>query len=171
MEFVNLVYNGIKTDYVINKEGMIYHTNGEFTKKTWDSNLGYRSVISVNDKIMYISVARAILESFIGTPDFYKGQAAIFKDGDKRNLHLDNLEWQTIHYRNKSRLYPVDRTTIEKALNILSQPHGELNTAIKVSGLSEKMIKEILFLPKYRAIRSGYDIVACRSKLSIRVIV
>lgn len=122
-DFVDLIVEGQKTDYQINKLGQVYSYKTNKILKGNINNTGYRLVcLTINGKKKQYSVHRLVAETFLPNPDNLP--VVNHKDGDKLNDCVNNLEWVS---QSKNVLHSYQN-------NLTSRATGKRN---KVEGIEE----------------------------------
>lgn len=113
--------------YFISNRGRFRH-HRKILKGSYSIITGHHvAVISNGGEIVGKYIARLVLEAFVGPAP--KGMFVRFRDGNKHNLHLSNLEWAP---RAGRRPAPVSEEDIEKVVKLYEQ------------GKSRKEIAELL---------------------------
>lgn len=74
-------------------EGRIMNIKTQRIMKTFINNSGYVQVcLRKNNQQYTVKVARVIAETFLGE---YPGMDVAYKNGDRSDIYVDNLEWCT----------------------------------------------------------------------------
>lgn len=109
--FVPLNYNGIITDYKINSYGIVKGILTEYITPIINPQNNRKSInIYINKSKHKISLARAILSSFIHPPrNDYDNYEADHIDGDPYNDQLSNLQWLTSADNKYKSIYVEDK--------------------------------------------------------------
>lgn len=169
-----LIYPGVdKNDYLLFKNGTVKVAKTGQTKHTWISGKGYRYIQlhvkggGVDNKSKTVSVHRLLALHFIkkSKADIkYKRDKVHFKDFDKNNLDLDNLEWVNLTELNiKTDIYYNDPRTIAEyaeSICILLSKGYDTAEICKVLGVNKKkfapFIGKIAKRQIYKSISSKY---------------
>lgn len=146
---VKLIYPGVDEDaYLLYKNGTVEVAKTGQKKHIWRSGRGYRYMqlrLKDEDKAKTVSIHRLLAMHFVKktkTDIKYKRDIVHFKDFDKDNLDLDNLEWvNNVELRVKTDIYYNDPQLVsEYAENIcllLSKGYDAAEIC-KVLGVSKR---------------------------------
>ena len=94
-EWKQIVMNGIKYDYLISSHGRVFGLKRQKMLKLRNHHCGYLRVkLSKNDEESYFLVHRLVAEHFIPNDDETKTDVNHI-DENKKNNHVENLEWCT----------------------------------------------------------------------------
>lgn len=105
--------------YFVSDKGNVMNMNTERVLTKAYQETGHCLVcLSENNKVCTKSVAKLVLSAFDPIPDAAT-RAIIFKDGDKRNCKLDNLEWAEVAYINKHKKIPREIKELMKEIESL----------------------------------------------------
>lgn len=105
--------------YYVSDKGNVMNMNTERVLTKAYQETGHCLVcLSENNKVCTKSVAKLVLSAFDPIPDAAT-RAIIFKDGDKRNCKLDNLEWAEVAYINKHKKIPREIKELMKEIESL----------------------------------------------------
>lgn len=108
-----IVIEGVHTNYTIDEQGVIRKPNGTVLKPYerifYNRNTGTQRinfvfrVYGVEGKCHSLTLHHALASAFIPNPNGYKH--VHFRDGNMRNLSIDNLYWSPLH------VPPIPHTT------------------------------------------------------------
>lgn len=127
--------------YAVTKDGKVWNTKRHTFQKLNHNHRGYWQVkLCEKGKYKSFLVHRLVAEAYLEKP---KGATIVnHKDGNKKNNHVDNLEWCTaqdntdhamLNGNFKAKLTPEDVTNIRKA-------KGSYSEIAKQYGVSKRMV-------------------------------
>lgn len=129
--------------YEVSDHGRVRNANTGHILNQYDNGLGTLQVTMFeNGRLHARAVHRLVASAFISPPP--EGAAVMFKDHDRTNLHVDNLDWKprwfvvkrTIQHK---RLYPRDhRRVLMHSTNQIFE--NSLVCAEAIDGLEELVI-------------------------------
>ena len=95
---------GYEDKYLVSEDGRIWSNEKNDFMKSHINNRGYVTIgFRKNKKSTSVSVHRLVALTYCGSPK--DGQVVHFKDGNRQNIHKDNLMWA----------FPKRKKKIEKA--------------------------------------------------------
>lgn len=97
IEFQEITYRDDLHNYLINRNGEIYSKRKHCVLKGTTSGYGYLTYTLYTDKGKAVRVFAhiAVAQQYIPNPDAEHKTYVNHKDENKRNCHVDNLEWVT----------------------------------------------------------------------------
>lgn len=178
-EWKRLVYDGILTNYEVNRNGVVRNIETGHILKYEVSNTGYkRVIISISGIHKKISIHRLLAILFIPIPEIYLDMGYTqmslepnHKDGDRLNCKLSNLEWttpqeNTIHaFENglanvslgeKSHLAKITEETAIRICDLLSKGYT-INSISKSLGVSRSLVSHIRYGECWKIISRNYN--------------
>ena len=174
-----LLYNGLKTNYIVSCTGEICNSiSGKVLHPTLD-RYGYLKVclhIPGKDgktKQISVTVHRLVAICFIPNDDIKNKTQIDHIDGDKTNNNVDNLEWVTPK-ENVSRAYALglriprkgekhpnnifSETAVRRACELLEENKLTIEKIGKLCGMSRKYVQKIKSGNVWHHVSSQYNI-------------
>ena len=110
---------GLDGKYYVSDKGNVMNMNTERILSKAYQDTGHCLVcLSIDGKQGTRSVAKLVLQAWNPIKD-YATRGIIFKDGDKRNCNLSNLEWANEDYKNKHKNIPSELKELKKMIDSL----------------------------------------------------
>jgi len=136
----------IINNYQVSNTGRVIGKSGKELKPAINQQGYYQVAFHINGVQYNKRVNRLVAECFIPNPE--NKPEVNHKDGDKRNNHVDNLEWCT---KSENQLHAFRN-------GFKSMPRGNDSPCVKISDEDILKIREMKGVLKYKEIAEIYNV-------------